>query len=77
MPACSEGNAVAAFGLQCTTACSRHPHTKPFRCPPAHLGGEVADHVGQVAAPEGGHALLRRHAGEAVDDARVAGHLRN
>ena len=41
-----------------------------------HLGGEVADHVGQVAAPEGGHALLCRHAGEAVDDAGVARHLR-
>ena len=42
----------------------------------AHLGGEVAHHVGQVAAPERGDALLRRHAGEAVDDAGVAGDLR-
>jgi hypothetical protein len=39
------------------------------------LGGEVADHVGQVAAPEGGHALLPRHTGKAVDNARVAGDL--
>ena len=39
------------------------------------LGGEVPDHIGQVATPEGGHALLRRHAGEAVAYACVAGDL--
>ena len=39
------------------------------------LGGEVADDVGQVAAPEGADALLGGDAGEAVDDAGVAGDL--
>ena len=39
------------------------------------LGWEVPDHIGQVATPEGGHALLRRHAGEAVANACVAGDL--
>merc|ERR1719356_1365916 len=39
------------------------------------LRGEVAQDVGEVAAPEGAHALLGVHAGEAVADASVAGHL--
>ena len=40
---------------------------------PAHsLGREIADNVGQVAAPEGRDALLRGNTGEAVHDARVA-----
>mmetsp|Transcript_40916 Transcript_40916/g.128189 ORF Transcript_40916/g.128189 Transcript_40916/m.128189 type:complete len:335 (-) Transcript_40916:2-1006(-) len=39
------------------------------------LGREVADDVGQVAAPEGGQALLLVHADEAVADAGVARHL--
>ena len=39
------------------------------------LGGEVADDVGHVTAPEGAEALLRGDAGEAVDDAGVAGDL--
>lgn len=33
------------------------------------LGGEVADHVGRVAAPVSQHALLPRDADEAVDHA--------
>ena len=33
------------------------------------LCGEVADNIGQVAAPERGNALLCRHPREAVDDA--------
>lgn len=33
------------------------------------LGGEVAQHVGQVAAPEGQEALAARHTHKAVDDA--------
>ena len=39
------------------------------------LGGEVADDVHGVATPERREALLRGDAGEAVDDARVAGNL--
>ena len=39
------------------------------------LGGEIPDHIGQVATPEGGKALLRRYAGEAVANACVAGDL--
>ena len=40
------------------------------------LRREVPDDVDGVATPEGGEALLRGDAGEAVDDARVARHLR-
>ena len=39
------------------------------------LGGEVADDVGQVTAPESGDTLLGGDAREAVHDARVALHL--
>jgi len=41
------------------------------------LGGEVADHVRQVAAPEGHYALLRGDAAESVADALVALVLRD
>mmetsp|Transcript_6758 Transcript_6758/g.18867 ORF Transcript_6758/g.18867 Transcript_6758/m.18867 type:complete len:312 (+) Transcript_6758:627-1562(+) len=39
------------------------------------LGGEVTDDVGEVTAPEGADALLGSDAGEAVNDAGVAGDL--
>lgn len=44
--------------------------TKRNRRPP-DLGGEVADDVGLVAAPERGGALLAEDAGEGVGDALV------
>jgi len=39
------------------------------------LGREVSEAVGEVTTPEGADALLRSHAGKAVDDAGVPGHF--
>eukprot|EP00983_Pelagomonas_calceolata_P075441 1153022-Pelagomonas_calceolata.AAC.3 len=36
-----------------------------------HLGGEISDDVGHVAAPQGDHALVLDGAGEALADALV------